>query len=159
LGSSLIGFSIDKKNLWNDQYHYNGAYSDLNMASTKNLLKTAFLWMNAPYLWGGKTFMGVDCSGFAQTVFKMFGIKLKRDAWQQAEEGIPVEKLSDVKEGDLGFYCNEAGRVTHVGILMNNKQIIHASGRVRIDTVDEAGIYNDEIGKRTHNFHSIRRYF
>ena len=122
------------------------------------LIRTANKWLHAPYLWGGKTFMGVDCSGFVQTIFKVHGIVLKRDAYQQAEQGVP-QNLADAKPGDLAFFNNEAGRITHVGILINNMQIIHAAGRVRIDAIDTNGIQNKELKKQTHNLHSVRRMF
>lgn len=103
--------------------------------------------------------MGVDCSGFVQTVFKLFGVQLLRDAYQQAEQGILIERLEKVKDGDVAFFQNENGRVTHVGILLNSSKIIHASGKVRIDTLDEQGIVNTDNGKRTHHLHSVRRVF
>ena len=103
--------------------------------------------------------MGVDCSGFVQTVFKVLGIRLQRDAWQQAAQGIVVEDLSMSKEGDLAFFHNENGRVIHVGIVLSPNAIIHASGKVRIDRLDEQGIVNSENGKRTHQLHSMKRYF
>lgn len=116
-------------------------------------------FINTPYLWGGKSVFGIDCSGFVQQVFKMFGGKLLRDAYLQAEQGVSVDSLDQTKPGDLAFFHNEKGKVIHVGIVLENNQIVHASGKVRIDTVDEGGIVNKETGKRTHQLHSIRRYF
>jgi len=116
-------------------------------------------FLNAPYLWGGKSVFGIDCSGFAQQVFKMFGVRLLRDAYLQAEQGTAVSSLDASKAGDLAFFRNEKGRITHVGIILNDKKIVHASGRVRIDSIDENGIMNNETGKRTHTMHSIRRFF
>ena len=101
--------------------------------------------------------MGVDCSGFVQTVFKVLGIPLRRDAYQQGEQGSLVEDLADAQITDLAFFNNESGRIIHVGLLLNQNQIIHASGKVRIDKLDEQGIINSETGKRTHRLHSIRR--
>ena len=89
----------------------------------------------------------------------MFGIRLFRDAYLQAEQGILVQTFSESKLGDLAFFHNEKGRVIHVGIVLENHQIIHASGKVRIDTIDEKGIVNKETGERTHQLHSMRRYF
>lgn len=142
------------------QYSFGGMYRSFEQPSNEEeLLETAKKWLNAPYLWGGKTFMGVDCSGFVQTVFKVHGIRLSRDAWQQAKEGESVEKLVFAKTGDVPFFNNPEGRITHVGILLNPNQIIHSSGNVRIDKIDEEGIINMQTGKRTHQLHSMKRFF
>lgn len=113
-------------------------------------------FLNAPYLWGGKSVFGVDCSGFVQQVFKLFGVKLLRDAYLQAKQGSAIGSLEEAKPGDLAFFCNEGGRVTHVGIVLNENKIIHASGQVRIDVLDKEGIVTS-AGERTHVLHSIRR--
>ena len=102
--------------------------------------------------------MGVDCSGFVQTLFKLAGIRLYRDAYQQAEQGLPVT-LEETRLGDLAFFHNEAGRITHVGLVWDTHKIIHASGRVRIDTLDKEGIVSSTTGQRTHQLHSLRRFF
>lgn len=116
-------------------------------------------YIDTPYLWGGKSVYGTDCSGFVQQAFKLFGVNLLRDAYLQAGQGTAVSSLDDAALGDLVFFQNEKGRVMHVGILLNNRGIVHASGKVRIDVVDKDGIINQETGKRTHHFHSIRRFF
>jgi cell wall-associated NlpC family hydrolase len=113
-------------------------------------------FLNSPYLWGGKSVFGIDCSGFVQQVLKMFGIKLLRDAYLQAEQGQPVQSLQEAKLGDLAFFQNEKGKVTHVGIMLDEGKIIHASGQVRIDTLNKDGIVT-EAGERTHSLHSVRR--
>ncbi|HEY0058227.1 MAG TPA: C40 family peptidase [Flavisolibacter sp.] len=113
-------------------------------------------FLNTSYLWGGRSVFGIDCSGFSQQVFKLMGISLLRDAYQQAERGEAVPDLSSARIGDLVFFNNEAGRITHVGILLKPNEIIHASGRVRIDRITGEGIYNEQ-DKKTHNLHSIRR--
>lgn len=115
-------------------------------------------FMGTPYLWGGKSIFGIDCSGFAQQVFKMFGIQLLRDASLQVTQGREIAGFEASVFGDLAFFSNENGRVIHVGIVLDNHQIIHASGRVRIDRLDEHGILNIETGKRTHQLHAIRRF-
>ncbi|MFI5159591.1 MAG: C40 family peptidase, partial [Sphingobacteriales bacterium] len=101
---------------------------------------------------------GIDCSGFVQAVFKLHGTKLKRDASQQAEQGSLIESLEEARLGDLAFFKNADGRVVHVGIMLNNKQIIHASGKVKIDSIDEDGIYSEELKRHTHTLHSIKRH-
>lgn len=125
----------------------------------EEVVKSALFFQNAPYLWGGRTLFGIDCSGFSQVVYKMSGLKIRRDAWQQAEEGQSVANLEEAKVGDLAFFENEAGRITHVGILINQEEIIHASAKVRIDRIDNQGIYNAEQGKYTHRLKLIKRYF
>jgi cell wall-associated NlpC family hydrolase len=87
----------------------------------------------------------------------MFGVKLLRDAYLQAGQGTQVENIEKIALGDLAFFHNESGRVVHVGIILENNQIVHASGKVRIDTIDAQGILNNESGKRTHQLHSIKR--
>jgi len=118
----------------------------------------AAFFLNAPYLWGGRTLFGMDCSGLVQTVFKMAGINIKRDAAQQAEQGETVNFLPEVQPGDLAFFDNIEGRIIHVGLMLNAHQIIHASGRVRIDPIDDQGIYNPELGRYSHHLRIIKRF-
>ena len=122
-----------------------------------NLIKTAYMYLNAPYLWGGKTPFGIDCSGFTQMVYKLNGYKLWRDASQQAAQGEALSFIEESEPGDLAFFDNEEGKIIHVGIIMENNYIIHASGKVRIDRLDHLGIYNPEINKHTHKLRVIKK--
>jgi hypothetical protein len=122
----------------------------------KFLELTARNYLGAPYLWGGKVHFGIDCSGFVQQCFRFCGFKLPRDANQQAECGKKVE-FNDLKAGDLAFFSNDAGKIFHVGIITGNGQIIHASGEVRIDNLDNKGIYNLERKSYTHKLAFIKR--
>lgn len=123
----------------------------------ENLINTAFLYLNAPYLWGGKTPFGIDCSGFTQMVYKLNGYKLLRDASQQARQGEALSFIEESEPGDLAFFDNDEGNIIHVGIIMEDNYIIHASGKIRIDRLDHLGIYNPETNKHTHKLRVIKK--
>jgi len=118
----------------------------------------AISFLNVPYLWGGRTHFGIDCSGFTQVIFRLKGINLLRDAAQQAGQGWAVNSLAETQLGDLAFFHNDAGKIVHVGILLNPETIIHASGRVKVDRIDENGIYSVELKRYTHTLNSIKRH-
>ncbi len=126
-----------------------------NIASL--ILDAGMKYLNTAYLWGGRSVFGVDCSGLTQNVYKLVGIPLLRDAYQQATQGHTVDFLQEAQLGDLAFFDNEAGRITHVGILLNDHEILHASGKVRIDPIDNQGITNSDTGLRTHQLRIIKR--
>lgn len=122
----------------------------------ESIVLTAQELLNIPYLWGGRSFFGVDCSGFVHLVYKINGIKMPRDSYQQAEIGTPLTFLEESRPGDLAFFENKNGRIIHVGIMMENQKIIHASGKVRIDTLDSQGIFNKEINEHSHKLRFVR---
>ncbi len=124
---------------------------------TQNIIELALQYLNTPYLWGGKSAMGIDCSGFVQIIFSMLGKQLPRDASQQVEKGKIVTSLSQSKSGDVAFFENEDHKIVHVGILINPNQIIHASGYVKIETIDERGIISKTTLKYTHQLKTIKR--
>lgn len=126
-------------------------------ATGEKIISLARQYLNAPYLWGGKSIFGIDCSGLAQVVYAMCGIQLDRDASDQVESGQPIDFLSEAKTGDLAYFENSEGRIIHVGILLNSHQIIHASGWVKLETIDSNGIISAQTGKYTHKLRIIKR--
>ena len=161
MGSSLSAFSNGKA-FWRKSSVYFGGKvwnPDEIKINPKLVKQVAFKFLNTSYLWGGKSVFGIDCSGYAQMVYKFLNKQLPRDAWQQAEEGEVVNFLQEAQAGDLAFFDNEEGRITHVGILLNEHEIIHSSGKVRIDKIDTQGIMNLETKLRTHKLRIIKRYF
>jgi len=138
------------------QHNYEGS-SITGSQPKSRIIETAQLYLNSPYLWGGKTPFGIDCSGFTQMVYKLNGYKLLRDASEQATQGDSLSFIEESEPGDLAFFDNEEGIITHVGIIMQNNHIIHASGKVRIDRLDQSGIFNNDIRKHTHKLRVIKR--
>ncbi len=149
LGSSLGALDFFK-------HQYEG-HKIIPKQPKEELIETAFMYLNTPYLWGGKTNFGIDCSGFTQMVYKLNGYKLLRDASQQATQGDPLSFIEESEPGDLAFFDNEEGAIIHVGIMMNDNYIIHAHGKVRVDRLDHTGIYNSEKRTHTHNLRVIKR--
>ena len=125
-------------------------------SSKDNIIASAMLFLNTPYLWGGKNIFGIDCSGLTQTVFAMCGFSLTRDASTQAREGSKIDSLEQAQPTDLLFF-EKNGKITHVGIYLGDNKIIHASGKVKIEKVDKQGISSDMLNKYTHTLSSIRR--
>lgn len=154
LGSSLSFLNYDEINTSN--FDFEGVRTS-GIKDKSLLIDTAFLYLNAPYLWGGKTPFGIDCSGFTQMVYKLNGYKLLRDASQQSTQGEPLSFIEESEAGDLAFFDNEEGNIIHVGIIMEDNYIIHASGKIRIDRLDHLGIFNAETNKHTHKLRVIKK--
>ncbi len=121
------------------------------------LVEHAYQYLNAPYLWGGRTPAGIDCSGFTQMVYRLAGFSLPRDSGQQATHGITLSFIEESEPGDLAFFDNEEGRIVHVGIILHDNYILHASGKVRLDRLDQTGIFNRETGSHTHKLRVIKK--
>ncbi len=158
LGASLPLLKNSKLNFDSLTFSFEGKSSSAKNKKS-NLVKTAFMYLNAPYLWGGKTPFGIDCSGLTQMVYKLNGYKLLRDASQQAAQGEVLSFIEESEQGDLAFFDNKDGEIIHVGIIMANNYIIHASGKVRIDRLDQSGIFNEELKKHTHKLRVIKKIF
>lgn len=122
----------------------------------QNIIATAKEFLNVPYLWGGKSFFGIDCSGFTQLVYKVNGKKIPRDTYQQGDLGQVLDFVEESQAGDLAFFENSEGRIIHVGIMLNSHQIIHAHGKVRIDELDSTGIFNKEKNTHTHKLRFVK---
>ncbi len=164
-GSELFGLSDDFSGftIGGSKYRLKEAHSSLLtphsslLTPHSSLSETAVQFLNAPYLWGGRTPLGIDCSGLVQVSCKIHGIPLPRNASQQAEKGVTVNFISDARPGDILFFSEETDNISHTGILMANETIIHAAGRVRLDRVDHQGIWRDDEGKYTHRLRLIKR--
>jgi cell wall-associated NlpC family hydrolase len=139
-----------------NSYEYSG--DTLQAVKDRELiLSSAYTYLHSPYLWGGRTPFGIDCSGLTQMAYRFGGIDLPRDAWQQAELGNALSFIDESEPGDLAFFDNKEGKITHVGLLLEDNRIIHASGQVRIDPIDQTGIYNKDLKRHTHKLRVIKR--
>lgn len=162
-GADLFNMKKGKVSIYNQPAKFKGKKTavkklELNCESLKAV---AMNYLNAPYLWGGRSIAGIDCSGLVQMAFKLCGKATERDANKQALEGETVDFLQEAKCGDLAFFDNAEGKITHVGILFDNQTIMHATattGRVVIDKIDQGGIISTTLRKRTHNLRLVKRY-
>ncbi len=150
-------FSEGMFTIGNNVYTTSKEFSKSYISVSESIADTAMKFINSPYIWGGRIPSGLDCSGFTQLVYKIHGIALRRDSYQQAEEGNPVDFITETKPGDLVFFDNELGRISHVGMILSRGLVIHASGRVRIDSIDHQGIFKKEINGYSHKLRTIRR--
>jgi gamma-D-glutamyl-L-lysine dipeptidyl-peptidase len=158
-GSTLPEYDGMNFKLDGEKYQYYGqaVFPEHPLDFEKVVEKFALKYLNVPYLWGGRSPFGIDCSGFTQIVFKVLGIPLQRDAYQQAEQGEHVDFVELSKEGDLAFFENENGKIVHVGVMLKEQRIIHAAGKVRIDKLDHFGIFNVDTRKYSHKLKFIKR--
>ncbi len=163
LGSVLPQYEDGSFLIAGTEYSFTGDVILSSETTTDELQTLADKLLNVPYLWGGRTSYGIDCSGFTQTIFRLAGIALPRDSGDQAIMGEEIEHLEETQNSDLAFFENKKSKIMHVGIIRldeeNNRHIIHASGKVRVDVLDDKGIYDVETDTYTHNISHISRYF
>jgi len=148
----VIGSSINKSS---NHKHEGNVISSKQEKS--NLINTALIYLNSPYLWGGKTPFGLDGPGFTQMVYKINGYKLLRSAASQATQGNALSFIEESETGDLAFFDNNEGEINHVGLIMENNYIIHVHGKVRIDRIDHTGIFNTDSNTYTHRLRVIKQ--
>lgn len=157
-GSLLYNYSKASRtfSLLSSTYKLEEVSEDLPENKRNAIVATVLNFLNAPYLWGGRTILGIDCSGLTQQAYRAAGVHIPRDAWQQAEKGEIVTFLDSAQPADLAFFDNDEGKVTHVGILLGDGKIIHSSASVHIDSIDSEGIFNKELNKYTHKLRVIK---
>ncbi len=159
LGARLPDFDGMRFALCESRYTFSGqAIFPENIEPTAEfILKLARRYLHAPYLWGGRSPMGVDAPGLTQLVYRMAGFDMPREAHRQLALGETVDFVEQALPGDLAFFENKFNRINHTGIVLPDRQIIHATGRVRIDNLDHFGIFNEELGRYTHHLRVIKR--
>jgi hypothetical protein len=158
LMGSILPISTHELFKMEEQLAFNGESKSLGQKRDFEFLsEVAMKYLNAPYLWGGRSPFGIDCSGFVQQVFRICGYKLPRDSHEQAETGVPVSNLLDYLPGDLAFFEDRKGKIAHVGIILDDGNLIHASGQVRINPLTEDGIPDESTNRITHKLFSIKR--
>ena len=159
-GSSLPDFDPAEKTFRIGETYYK--IQGNNLSSSRRdvrevIIENALKYFNSPYLWGGRSPFGIDCSGFSQVLYKMAGIPLPRDASEQSHIGDILGFLEETRPGDLAYFDNDEGNIVHVGIIWEKSKIIHSSGMVRIDNIDQFGIYNVDSRRYTHKLRILRR--
>ena len=158
LGANLPFFKNNTFQIVEKLFEFDGSTKSEKLTK-KEIVDTAHLYLNTPYLWGGKTPFGIDCSGFTQMVYKINGHALFRDAHQQASQGEVLSFIEESDPGDLAFFDNEEGEIIHAGIILANNYIIHCDEKVRIDRLDQSGIYNVDLNRHTHKLRVMKQIF
>ncbi len=158
LGASLPLFSNNSFHLLKYKFDFDGNVNTAKL-SKKDIVSTAFMYLNAPFLWGGRTPFGLDCSGFTQMVYKINGYALLRNASFQASQGEVLSFIEESEPGDLAFFDNSEGEIVHVGIILSDNYIIHCHEKVRIDRLDQSGIYNVDTKRHSHKLRVMKQIF
>jgi cell wall-associated NlpC family hydrolase len=158
-GSTLPLFSRNKFSIGEDYFEVS-EYEPLPKLknNTLNIINSALTYLNSPYLWGGRSPFGLDCSGFIQMIHKINGVKLPRDSSQQANIGTTINFVEEAIPGDVAFFNDtDSDTINHVGLILEEGMIIHASGKVKIGKIDHNGIFDMKLGKYTHHLRKIQR--
>ncbi len=158
LGATLPFFKDNQFKILESNYDFDGKTKSQEL-SKNDIVITSYIYLHTPFLWGGKTPFGIDCSGFTQMVYKINGRALFRDAHQQASQGEVLSFIEESEPGDLAFFDNEDGEIVHVGIILANNYIIHCDGKIRVDRLDQSGIYNVDIKRHTHQLRVMKQVF
>ncbi len=158
-GGSTLYLQRDNLVIGSQAFTYDEDKISSKEAKIEQVTEFARVFLHTPYLWGGRSAFGVDCSGFVQVVFRMAGISLPRDASVQANQGEPVHLIHEARAGDLVFFDDAEENISHVGILLSEGHVIHAYGRVRTDHIDHHGIFNPGTGKYSHPLRLIKRIY
>lgn len=158
-GCEIYNPDFEKRTFYAGTNLYNACpdFKPSHVSISEELADSAIAFINSPYIWGGRIPSGIDCSGFTQLVYKIHGIPIPRDSSMQAEAGENIGFIDETIPGDLVFFDNDRGMISHVGMILSRGLVIHASGRVRIDPIDHQGIYKAEAGKYSHHLRTIRR--
>lgn len=155
---SILPISTNELFKMEEQLAFNGEAKSLSQKREFEFIKqTALSYLNTPYLWGGRSPFGIDCSGFTQIIYRINGYYLPRDSSEQYKQGEVIQDVDNTKPGDLAFFQNDKGDITHVGIILEDHQIIHASGKVRVDQVDDEGIKDVEGNSYSHILAGFQR--
>ncbi len=156
-GCSMYGNDHENLTILGEKYRYNGNLCLINKKPS-DAANYALLFLNSPYMWGGRSAFGIDCSALVQLAYKMTGCIIPRDSSLQAHQGSSVHLINEVQTGDLCFFDDEEGNINHVGMIIDEHHIIHAHGKVRTDLIDHNGIFSKELKKYTHKLRLIKRF-
>jgi hypothetical protein len=158
LMGSVVPISNSELFKMEEQFAFNGDAKALSQKREGEFIRSiALKYLNSPEIVGGKNPFGICAQGFTQMVFKISGYHLPWDLAQQASAGKKVKDASSTKRGDLAFFKNKSGSITHAGIMLEDSKIIHPFGNVRIDLLNDEGVLNADTKVYTHSLAAIRR--
>jgi gamma-D-glutamyl-L-lysine dipeptidyl-peptidase len=156
-GSNFYNYHENVFEIAENRFEFMGSTIKIEEYDSAALMSNALIFLHSPYIWGGKSALGIDCSGLTQLVFKMSGKQIHRDASQQATQGEMIDLINEARAGDILFFDNDNGDIVHTGLMIDDAHIIHAHQKVRIDKVDHLGIFNSDTKKYSHKLRVIKR--